>query len=85
MAMTAPLTNTEILEKIDQRIATERNTAGAQQARETLKQYQARLGMDRAITASDLPNLRERYKNDPGKLRDINRVEQLLKQAEGRQ
>jgi len=29
--------------------------------------------------------LRERYKNDPGKLRDINRVEQLLKQAEGRQ
>jgi hypothetical protein len=79
------LTNTEILEKIDQGIAAARNTAGAQQARESLKQYQARLGMDRTPTASDLPSLREKYKNDAGKLRDIDRVEQLLKQAEGGQ
>jgi hypothetical protein len=79
------LTNTEILEKIDQGIAAQRNTAGAQQARESLKQFQVRLGMDRTPTASDLPSLREKYKNDPGKLRDINRVEQLLKQAEGGQ
>lgn len=79
------LTNTEILEKIDQGIAAARNTAGAQQARDQLKQFQTRLGMDRTPTASDLPSLREKYKNDPGKLRDITRVEQLLRQAEGGQ
>jgi hypothetical protein len=79
------LTNTEILEKIDASIVSVRNSAGAQQARDQLKQFQTRLGMDRTPTASDLPSLREKYKNDPGKLRDINRVEQLLRQAEGGQ
>jgi hypothetical protein len=79
------LTPRQVLSQLEDGIAKSRSTEAAKAARDTLKQYQTRLGMDRAITASDLPSLREKYKNDPGKLRDITRVEQLLRQAEGGQ
>ena len=88
-----PLTEAQILDKMEKEILEKTNSVEAKQAKEKLDKFAVdRDGKPKKdydwitgpINNKTLPALREKAKNDPKKLRQIQEIERLLKVSEGR-
>lgn len=86
------LTERQIIDKMEQEILNKKNSAEAKQAKESLDNFvvdkAGRPKPDRdwitgPVNNRTLPALREKAKNDPKKLRQIQEIERLLKVSEG--
>lgn len=78
------LTPRSILQQLEQSVETKRNTAAAQGARKQLDDvYSKRDWINGPITRDTLPALKKKAGNDVNRVRELTRIEQLLKQAEG--
>jgi hypothetical protein len=87
-----PLTEAQIIDKMEKEIIEKRNSTEAKQAKESLDNFvvdkAGRPKPDRdwitgPVNNRTLPALREKAKNDPKKLRQIQEIERLLKVSEG--
>lgn len=80
------LTPRQTLLQLEKKLEERRNTAAATAARKQLDDvYSKRDWINGQITRDGLPALRKKAGNDVNKQREITRIEQLLKQAEGEQ
>lgn len=86
------LTERQVIDKMEQEILNKKNSAEAKQAKESLDNFvvdkTGRPKPDRdwitgPVNNRTLPALREKAKNDPKKLRQIQEIERLLKVSEG--
>ena len=86
------LTERQVIDKMEQEILNKKNSAEAKQAKESLDNFvvdkAGRPKPDRdwitgPVNNRTLPALREKAKNDPKKLRQIQEIERLLKVSEG--
>lgn len=86
------LTEAQIIDKMEKEILEKRNSSEAKQAKESLDNFvvdkAGRPKPDRdwitgPVNKQTLPALREKAKNDPKKLRQIQEIERLLKVSEG--
>jgi hypothetical protein len=78
------LTPRQVLEKVEGNLEKTRNTEQAKAARNQLDTvYSKREWINGPITRDSLPALKRKAGNDVNKNREITRIEQLLKQAEG--
>lgn len=86
------LTEAQIIDKMEKEIIEKRNSVEAKQAKESLDKFaidrDGKPKKDRdwitgPINKQTLPALREKAKNDPKKLRQIQEIERLLKVSEG--
>lgn len=86
------LTSRQVLETVEKKLETKRNTEQARAAQKQLDEYATRPdgsskpGRDwitGKVTRENLPALRHKAGKDPVKLREIDNIEKLLKQAEG--
>ena len=86
------LTERQIIDKMEKEILDKRNSSEARQAKESLDNFvvdkAGRPKPDRdwitgPVNNRTLPALREKAKNDPKKLRQIQEIERLLKVSEG--
>lgn len=88
-----PLTEAQILDKMEKEILEKTNSVEAKQAKEKLDKFAVdRDGKPKKdydwitgpINNKTLPALREKAKNDPKKLRQIQEIERLIKISEGK-
>ena len=80
----ARVTPRAILQQVESGIEQTRNTEAAKAARKQLDDVWAKKPwIGGTITRENLPSLRVKAGNDQNKLRELNRIEQLLKTAEG--
>lgn len=87
-----PLTEAQIIDKMEKEIIEKRNSSEARQAKESLDNFvvdkagkpkQDRDWITGPVNNRTLPALKEKAKNDPKKLRQIQEIERLLKVSEG--
>jgi hypothetical protein len=79
------LTPRQILTQLEDNIAKRRNTETAKAAQNSLKVYEKQEWINGAITRDTLPALERKAGTDKKKQQELNRIKQLLKQAEGDQ
>lgn len=79
------LTTREILTQLETGIAARRNTEAARAARDSLKVFEKQDWVNGPITRDTLPALERKAGTDKKKQQELNRIKQLLKQAEGDQ
>lgn len=79
------LTPRQVLERVEKNLESKRNTEAAKGARKQLDDvYSKRDWINGPISRESLPALERKAGNDINKQRDINRIKQLLDQAEGK-
>lgn len=79
------VTTREILTQLEAGIAARRNTETAKAAQTSLKVYEKQDWINGPITRDTLPALERKAGTDKKKVQELNRIKQLLKQAEGDQ
>jgi len=79
------LTPRQILAQLQDGIAKTRNTESAKAAKKSLEIYEKLDWVNGPITRDTLPALERKAGTDKKKLQELNRIKQLLKQAEGGQ
>lgn len=79
------LTPRQVLNQLQDGIAKARNTESAKAARKSLEVYEKSDWVNGPITRDTLPALERKAGTDKKKLQELNRIKQLLKQAEGEQ
>ena len=79
------LTPRQILTQLQDGIAKTRNTESAKAAKKSLEVYEKLDWVNGPITRDTLPALERKAGTDKKKLQELNRIKQLLKQAEGGQ
>jgi hypothetical protein len=79
------LTPRQILTQLEDNIAKRRNTETAKAAQTSLKVFEKQEWINGPITRDTLPALERKAGTDKKKMQEINRIKQLLKQAEGDQ
>lgn len=79
------LTPRQILAQLEDGISKSRNTESAKAARKSLEVYEKSDWINGPITRDTLPALERKVGTDKKKMQDLNRIKQLLKQAEGEQ
>lgn len=79
------LTPRQILTQLEDNIARRRNTEDAKAAQNSLKVFEKQEWVNGPITRDTLPALERKAGTDKKKLQELNRIKQLLKQAEGDQ
>lgn len=79
------LTPRQILAQLEDGISKSRNTESAKAARKSLEVYEKSDWVNGPITRDTLPALERKAGTDKKKLQELNRIKQLLKQAEGEQ
>lgn len=79
------LTPRQILAQLQDGIAKTRNTESAKAAKKSLEVYEKLDWVNGPITRDTLPALERKAGTDKKKLQELNRIKQLLKQAEGGQ
>lgn len=79
------LTPRQILTQLEDNIAKRRNTETAKAAQNSLKVFEKQEWVNGPITRDTLPALERKAGTDKKKLQELNRIKQLLKQAEGDQ
>lgn len=79
------VTTREILTQLETGIAARRNTETARAAQTSLKVYEKQDWINGPITRDTLPALERKAGTDKKKVQELNRIKQLLKQAEGDQ
>jgi hypothetical protein len=79
------LTPRQILTQLEDNIAKRRNTETAKAAQNSLKVFEKQEWINGAITRDTLPALERKAGTDKKKMQELNRIKQLLKQAEGDQ
>ena len=79
------LTPRQILTQLEDNIAKRRNTEDAKAAQNSLKVFEKQEWVNGPITRDTLPALERKAGTDKKKLQELNRIKQLLKQAEGDQ
>jgi hypothetical protein len=77
------LTPREIITQLEDGVAKKRNTESAKAAKKSLEVYEKLDWVNGAITRDTLPALERKAGTDKKKLQELNRIKQLLKQAEG--
>jgi hypothetical protein len=79
------LTPRQILTQLEDNIAKTRNTESAKAARKSLEVYEKSDWINGPITNDSLPALERKAGTDKKKLQELNRIKQLLRQANGEQ
>lgn len=79
------LTPRQVLNQLQDGIAKARDTESAKAARKSLEVYEKSDWVNGPITRDTLPALERKAGTDKKKLQELNRIKQLLKQAEGEQ
>ena len=79
------LTPRQILTQLEDNIAKRRNTETAKAAQNSLKVFEKQDWINGSITRDTLPALEIKAGKDKKKQQELNRIKQLLKQAEGDQ
>ena len=79
------LTSRQILAQLEDNIAKRRSTESAKAARKSLEVYEKLPWVNGPITRDTLPALDRKAGTDKKKLQEINRMKQLLRQADGEQ
>ena len=79
------LTSRQILTQLEDNIAKRRSTESARSARKSLEVYEKLPWVNGPITRDTLPALDRKAGTDKKKLQEINRMKQLLRQADGEQ
>ena len=79
------LTPRQILTQLEDGIAKTRNTETAKAARNSLQVFEKQEWINGPITRDTLPALERKAGADKKKLNEVNRIKQLLKQADGEQ
>ena len=79
------LTPRQILTQLEDGIAKTRNTETAKAARKSLEVYEKQDWINGPINNNTLPALERKAGTDKKKLQELNRIKQLLRQAEGEQ
>lgn len=79
------LTPRQVLNQLQDGIAKARDTESAKAARKSLEVYEKSDWVNGPITLDTLPALERKAGTDKKKLQELNRIKQLLKQAEGEQ
>jgi len=79
------LTPRQILTQLEDGIAKTRNTETAKAARKSLEVFEKQDWVNGPITRDTLPALERKAGTDKKKLQELNRIKQLLRQAEGEQ
>lgn len=79
------LTPRQILTQLEDNISKRRNTETAKAAQNALKVYEKQEWINGSITRDTLPALERKAGTDKKKQQELNRIKQLLKQAEGDQ
>lgn len=77
------LTPRQILTQLEDGIAKTRNTETAKAARKSLEVYEKQDWVNGPITRDTLPALERKAGTDKKKLQELNRIKQLLRQADG--
>lgn len=75
----------EILAQLEKGVSARRNTETARAARDSLKVFEKQDWVNGPITSDTLPALERKAGTDKKKVQELNRIKQLLKQAEGDQ
>lgn len=75
----------QILTQLEDNIAKRRSTESAKSARKSLEVYEKLPWVNGPITRDTLPALERKVGSDKKKLQEINRIKQLLRQADGEQ
>jgi len=73
----------QVIDQLTREIEQRRNSEQAKKARTQLQSYEKMDWINGPLTADKIPALKRKAGNDRQKLQQINRIEQLLKQAEG--
>jgi hypothetical protein len=79
------LTPRQILTQLEDSIAKTRNTESAKAAQNSLKVFEKQEWINGPITNDTLPALERKAGTDKKKLQEVNRIKQLLRQANGEQ
>jgi hypothetical protein len=79
------LTPRQVLSQLEDGIAKSRSTETAKAAKKSLETYEKQEWINGPITRDTLPALERKAGTDRKKLQELNRIKQLLKQAEGGQ
>ena len=79
------LTPRQILSQLEDGIAKSRSSESAKAAKKALETYEKQDWINGPITRNTLPALERKAGTDTKKLQQLNRIKQLLKQAEGEQ
>lgn len=79
------LTPRQVLTQLEDGLAKARNTESAKAAQNSLKVFEKQEWINGPITRETLPALERKAGTDKRKLQEINRIKQLLRQAEGEQ
>ena len=79
------LTPRQILAQLEDGIAKTRNTESAKAAQNSLKVFEKQEWINGPITNDTLPALERKAGTDKKKLQEVNRIKQLLRQANGEQ
>ena len=79
------LTSRQILTQLEDNITKRRGTESAKAARRSLEIYEKMDWINGKVTRDTLPALKRKAGSDKRRLQEINRMEQLLRQAEGEQ
>jgi len=77
------ITPRQVLDQLERGLEQKRNSESAKQARTQLQVFEKMDWINGKLTADSIPALKRKAGNDRQKLQQINRIEQLLKQAEG--
>lgn len=83
MAEGKVLTNNDVLRQLETNIEQSRNTEKAKTARKQLEAYEKSDWVNGKITRDSLPTLERKAGNDRRKLNELNRIRNLLNDAEG--
>jgi hypothetical protein len=79
------LTPRQILSKLEDSVAKTRNTETAKAAKKSLEVYEKSEWVNGPINNNTLPALERKAGTDKKKLQELNRIKQLLRQANGEQ
>ena len=77
------ITPQQVIDQLERGIEEKRNSESAKQARTQLQVFEKMDWINGKITADSIPALRRKAGTDRLRLQQINRIEQLLKEAEG--
>jgi len=77
------ITPQQVIEQLERGIEQKRNSESAKQARKQLEVFEKMDWINGKITLDSIPALERKAKTDRMKLQQINRIKQLLKEAEG--
>jgi hypothetical protein len=83
MAEGKVLTNNDVIRQLETNIEQSRNTEKAKSARTQLQTYEKSEWINGTITRDSLPTLERKAGNDRRKLNELNRIRNLLNDAEG--